>query len=103
MYNWENMKGVARHYSYQIAVQKMDSENLSEAIEYFGSSGIVLSVEKKSCLRTSLVLIAKDYKFTRVKFWGVIRGIQKDYYIIQGVKMDEIRDRTALYRYKRDF
>ena len=76
----------------------MDSENLSEAIELLGSSGIVLSVEKKACLQTSSVLIAKDYKFNRVKFWGVIKGIHRDYYVIQGVKKDEVRDRTALYR-----
>lgn len=76
----------------------MDSEDLSEAIEFLGTSGIVLSIEKKACLKTSLVLVAKDYKFNRIKFWGIIKGIHRDYYIIHGIKKDEIRDRTALYR-----
>ena len=76
----------------------MDSEDFAQAIEYLGSSGIVLSVEKKACLDTSLVLVARDYKFNKVKLWGVIKGIHQDYYVIHGIKKDEIRDRTALYR-----
>ena len=76
----------------------MDSESLSQALEYLGSSGVVLSVEKKACLQTTLVLACRDNKFHHIKFWGVIKGIQKDYYITQGIKKDEIRDRTTLYR-----
>lgn len=80
----------------------MDGEELLEVIEFLGNNGTVLSLEKKACLQTSLVLVAKDYKFKRVKFWGIIKGINQDYFIIHGIKKDEIRDRTALYRYQKE-
>ena len=78
---------------------QMDSESLSLNFEYVSSSGVVLSVEKRASLLTSLTLVQQSYKFHRVKFWGIIRGIQNDYYIIQGIGKDEIRGRKGLYRY----
>lgn len=77
----------------------MDSESLSLNLEYVSSSGIVLSVEKKACLLTSLTLVKQNHKFQNIKFWGVIKGIQNDYYIIQGTGKDQIRSRKGLYRY----
>lgn len=77
----------------------MDSESLALNLEYASSSGIVLSVEKRASLLTSLTLVQQSYKFQRVKFWGIIKGIQNDYYIIQGIGKDEIRGRKGLYRY----
>ena len=76
----------------------MDSEGVFTNLDYLGSSGVVLSVEQRATLQSSLVLLRREHKFWRVKLWGVIRGIQKDYFIAQGVGMDELKDRKALYR-----
>ena len=76
----------------------MDSEGVFTNLDYLGSSGVVLSVEQRATLQSSLVLLRREHKFRRVKLWGVIRGIQKDYFIAQGVGTDELKDRKALYR-----
>lgn len=76
----------------------MDFEGLSQSLDHLKSSGVVLSVEKRASLQLSLVLLKKDQKLHRIKFWGVIRGIQNDYYIAQGVGVDEIKDRQSFYR-----
>lgn len=76
----------------------MDSESLFSDLNYLGSSGVVLSVEQKASLQSSLVTLRRDNKFRRVKLWGIIRGIEKDYFIAQGVGRNELLDRTALYR-----
>ena len=76
----------------------MDLERLTQALDQLGSGGIVLSVEKKASLQLSLVLLQKDHKLCRVKFWGVLKGIQGDYYIAQGVGADELKDRQYFYR-----
>lgn len=78
----------------------MDSESVFMNIGYLESSGIVLSVEQKASLQSSLVSLKRDHKFRRVKLWGVVRGIQSDYFIAQGVGKDEIKDRKALFRCK---
>lgn len=76
----------------------MDSETVFSHLDFLSSSGIVLSVEQKASLQSSLVTLKKEHKFRRVKLWGIIRGIQNDYFIIQGVGKDEIKDRKALFR-----
>lgn len=76
----------------------MDSESVFTNLDYLGSSGVVLSVEQKASLQSSLVLLKREHKFRRVKVWGVIRGIQNDYFVVQGIGKDEIKDRKALYR-----
>lgn len=77
---------------------EMDSETLYSNLDYLGSSGVVLSVEQKASLQSSLVTLRKDHKFKRVKLWGTIHGIQKEYFIVQGVGRNELLDRKALYR-----
>ncbi len=67
-------------------------------LDYLGSNGVILSVEQKASLQSSLVLLKREHKFCRVKLWGVVRGIGNDYFIAQGVGKDEIKDRKALYR-----
>ena len=77
----------------------MDSETFSSGVDYLGSSGVVFSVEQKACIQSSLVTLGKEQKFNRVKLWGTIRGLQKDYFIVHGVGKNELTDRKALYRY----
>lgn len=75
----------------------MDSEGVFSNVAFLGSSGVVLSVEQKASLQSSLVLLQREHKFRKTKVWGVIRGIQSDYFIVQGVGKDELKDRKALY------
>lgn len=69
------------------------------AIDYVGSSGVILSTEQKAALQSSLVILQSNYKFRGVKFWGKIFGVKSDYFIVQGVGKDELKDRKTLYRY----
>lgn len=77
----------------------MESEGLHMNIDYVGSSGIILSTEQKAALQSSLVILRSNYKFERVLFWGKILGVKNDYFIVQGVGRDELKERKTLYRY----
>ena len=76
----------------------MESEILHLSIDYVASSGVVLSVEQKAALQSSLVILKSQQKLHCVKFWGKILGIRNDYFIVQGVGKDELKDRKTLYR-----
>lgn len=78
--------------------KNMDLEGLHMSIDYVGSSGVVLSTEQKAALQSSLVIVKSNYKFRGVKFWGKILGVKSDYFIVQGVSKDELKDRKTLYR-----
>lgn len=78
--------------------EKMDSETLFSDLDYLGSGGIVVSVEQKASLQSSLVTLKRKHKFRRVKLWGIIRGVQRDYFIVHGVGRNELIDKKALYR-----
>jgi len=75
----------------------MDSEGLHMNVDYVGSSGVILSTEQKAALQSSLVILKSNYKFHRVLFWGKILGVKNDYFIVQGVSKDELKDRKSLY------
>ena len=76
----------------------MDSESIYSELDYLGSSGVVLSVEHKASLQSSLITLKREHKFSKVKVWGIIRGIQNDYFIVHGVGKNELTDRKTLYR-----
>ncbi len=78
--------------------KKMDSETLQSGLEYLGSSGAILSVEQKASLQSSLITLKRDNKFRRIKLWGIIKGIQQNYFIVHGVGKNELEDRKVLYR-----
>ncbi|RXM27044.1 Radial spoke head protein 9-like [Acipenser ruthenus] len=75
----------------------MDFRSLHFSLDLVAGSGLVLSPEQKATLQTSLVILKRHYKFTRVVFWGKILGIKADYYIAQGIGHDEISDKKTLY------
>lgn len=81
-----------------IFLQNMDAEGLHMAVDYVGSSGVILSTEQKAALQSSLVILKSNYKFRGVKLWGKILGVKSDYFIVQGVGKDELKDRKTLYR-----
>ena len=76
----------------------MDAEGLHMAVDYVGSSGVILSTEQKAALQSSLVILKSNYKFRGVKFWGKILGVKSDYFVVQGVGKDELKDRKTLCR-----
>lgn len=76
----------------------MDAGCLGSDLEVLGSCGVVLSVEQRTQLQSSLVLLKAKCKFRRVGLWGVIRGISTNYLIAVGVGRDELGDRKYLYR-----
>eukprot|EP00112_Aurelia_sp_Birch-Aquarium-sp1_P022412 Seg6308.2 transcript_id=Seg6308.2/GoldUCD/mRNA.D3Y31 product="Radial spoke head protein 9-like" protein_id=Seg6308.2/GoldUCD/D3Y31 len=75
----------------------MDSDGLHLDIDYVASSGVILSVEQKAALQSSLVILKTQQQFRRIQFWGKILGYKMDYFIVQGVGNDELRDRKTLY------
>jgi len=75
----------------------MESDTLHLNIDYVASSGVVLSVEQKAALQSSLVILQSQQKFKHVQFWGKILGIRNDYFIVEGIGKDELKDRKRLY------
>lgn len=75
----------------------MDSDSLKLSIDYVASSGVVLSIEQKAALESSLVILKSQQKFQRVQFFGKVIGIRNDYFIVQGVGKDSLKDRKTLY------
>lgn len=75
----------------------MDS-TLYSYMELVAGNGCILSVEQRTALQTSLVGLKKNYKFRRVLFWGRILGLEHDYFIAQGRRENEMRDKKNLYR-----
>ena len=76
----------------------MDAGCLANDLELLGSSGVILSVEQRAQLQSSLVILQDKCKFQRVQLWGVVHGITADYYVAVGVGRDELKDRKYLYR-----
>jgi len=75
----------------------MDHDSLHMSLDYVGSSGVTLSVEQKSALQSSLVILKTQQKFEKVKFFGKIHGVRRDYIIVQGVGKDELKERKTLF------
>ncbi|XP_030051597.1 radial spoke head protein 9 homolog [Microcaecilia unicolor] len=75
----------------------MDANSLHFSLELVSGLGQGMSSEQKAALRASLVLLQRDYRFTRVLFWGRIQGLQADYYIAQGCGEDQLHNRSVLY------
>ncbi|CAI8024376.1 Radial spoke head protein 9 homolog [Geodia barretti] len=75
----------------------MDAEGLSGDLELLSCCGVVLSVEQRTQLQSSLVILRKKCKFQQVQLWGVIHGVSADYFIAVGLGRDELGDRKYLY------
>lgn len=75
----------------------MNSDGLHLGIDYVGGSGVILSPEQKACLQTSLVILKAESKFHKVYFWGKILGVKDDYFIAQGVGIDEMGEKRTFY------
>eukprot|EP00111_Clytia_hemisphaerica_P016181 TCONS_00047892-protein len=75
----------------------MNSDSLNQNIDYVSSSGHILSVEQKAALQSSLVILKNQQKFKTVEFWGKVTGTKNEYFIVQGIGTDQIKDRKTLY------
>ncbi|XP_065258184.1 radial spoke head protein 9 homolog isoform X3 [Emys orbicularis] len=75
----------------------MDAESLPYALDLVAGGGGGLSSEKRAALRASLLLLRRDYRFERVRFWGRIQGIRGPYYIAEGLGGDRAGPRSRLY------
>ncbi|XP_075719631.1 radial spoke head protein 9 homolog [Rhinoderma darwinii] len=74
----------------------MDTESLHLSMELV--SGCGLNPEQSAALRTSLRLLQRDMRLSRVFFWGKILGVRGDYYIAQGTEGGEqLRNRRTFY------
>jgi len=75
----------------------MDSQSLQQTVQLLSGCGVILSAEQRASLQTSLVVLLKRHKFSRVQFWGKIVGIHDDYYIAQGFAKDQLAGRKTLF------
>lgn len=76
----------------------MEAASLPAALELVAGGGAGLSPEKRAALRSSLLLLQRDYRFERVWFWGCIQGVRGAYYIAEGLGPDRAAPRSRLYR-----
>lgn len=75
----------------------IDANQLVLDVENLALSGIVLSIEQRASLQTSLSITRDQYKFDRIYLWGKILGTKEDYFIAVGTGSNEIKQRTFLY------
>ncbi|XP_036270303.2 radial spoke head protein 9 homolog isoform X1 [Pipistrellus kuhlii] len=75
----------------------MDADSLLLSLELASGSGQGLSPDRRASLLTSLLLVKRDYRYSRVLFWGRILGLVADYYIAQGLDEDQLAPRKTLY------
>jgi len=67
----------------------MESSGLFSVLDNTAFPGGALSTEEKSALQASLVLLKESQHFQEVRFWGKVRGLQRDYLVCQGT-IDEM-------------
>ncbi|KAG7275616.1 hypothetical protein CRUP_021943, partial [Coryphaenoides rupestris] len=77
----------------------MDSSTLYYSLDLVCGGGYTVTGEQRAALHTSLVLLKRDYQLGRLAFWGKILGTLEDYFIAQGVGVDEVKDKTFLYSF----
>jgi len=76
----------------------MDAKFLGQELQFFQSSGKLISVEQQAILCNSLTIAKHKNHFNKILFWGCIQGIKEDYLIAQGITgTDELCDRVTLY------
>ena len=50
------------------------------------SSGVALALPHSAGMQSSLPLLQKNYKFSKVFFWGKLMGLTGDYLIAMGIE-----------------
>merc|ERR1711988_643574 len=62
----------------------MEVSGLFSVLDNTAFPGGTLSPEERAALQASLVLLKESQHFKEVRFWGKVRGIQRDYLVCQG-------------------
>jgi len=62
----------------------MEASTLFSACDHTAFPGGTVSVEERSALQASLVLLKESQHFKELRFWGKVRGLARDYLICQG-------------------
>lgn len=75
----------------------MEIQRLFQELDFVASTGVILSIEQKTALQTSLPVLKAENKFHGLFFWGKIIGIGRDYYIAKGVGENYLREVTYFY------
>ncbi|KAM4771470.1 radial spoke head protein 9 homolog [Rhinophrynus dorsalis] len=76
----------------------MDAQSLAFSLEMVSGSGLGLSPEQSAALRTSLLLLQRDMRLSRVFLWGRVLGLRGDYFIAQGTERgEELGGRRTFY------
>lgn len=74
----------------------MDVEYLLEYLDYAVDTGITLSTEQQVYIQSSLRVLQDQARFNGMYFWGIIKGLSKDYHVAFGVREDAL-DRIFYY------
>ena len=67
----------------------MNVNKLDYELDFANNSGATLNIEELTHLQLSVANLNANEKFDEVYFWGRIRGVDKDYYIVMGVRFKE--------------
>jgi radial spoke head protein 9 len=62
----------------------METTGLFSVLDNTAFPGGTLSVEERAALQASFVLLKETQHLKEVRFWGKVRGIQRDYLVCQG-------------------
>merc|ERR1712188_250931 len=62
----------------------MEVSGLFSVLDNTAFPGGSLSVEERSALQASLILLKESQHFKEIRFWGKVRGLARDYLICQG-------------------
>ena len=57
-----------------------------EGLSALASSGVMLALPHVTAMQSSLPILKKNYKFSKVFFWGKLQGRKSDYLIAMGVE-----------------
>ncbi|XP_054265450.1 radial spoke head protein 9 homolog [Macrosteles quadrilineatus] len=75
----------------------MDVQRLYCLKHWVKYSSFTLSLENYVVLTNSLLLLQSDNHFKKILFWGVLQGLEADYYISFGYEKDALVGRKYFY------
>lgn len=63
----------------------MNAEDVTQKLNYIQqANAYTLNIEERAALQSSLLILKRNGKFSKLVFWGKIYGLKKDYLIAQG-------------------
>jgi radial spoke head protein 9 len=72
----------------------MNADDLNQKISYIQqANGVILNIEERAALQSSLSLLKRNGKFRRVAFWGKLFGMHHDYLIAIGYGENLLKSR----------